>query len=82
MNRQRLKMFDVGSMWVSEREYAQRHGLARQTLCNWRHRDRKAGRDHALPGHPVYRRFGRAVRYWLGDQNSSDALFDHQESGR
>jgi hypothetical protein len=51
--------------WVSECEFARLHGLARQTLANWRHRDRKAGRDHALPGYPQYRRFGRCVRYWL-----------------
>lgn len=49
--------------WVSEREFAERHGLARQTLTQWRYQDRLAGRDSARPGFPAYRRFGRAVRY-------------------
>ena len=65
MNRQRQAVLEGEGRWVSEREYSQRHGLARQTLCNWRHRDRRAGRDSALPGYPVYRRFGKCVRYWL-----------------
>lgn len=51
--------------WVTEKVYAQVHGLSPQTLCNWRYRDRKAGRDHAEPGYPQYSYFGRAVRYWL-----------------
>lgn len=51
--------------WVTERVYAEYHGLARQTLTNWRYRDRKAGRNHAEPGYPQYSYFGRAVRYWV-----------------
>jgi len=51
--------------WVSEAVYAERHALAKQTLTNWRYRDHLAGRTQALPGFPVYRRFGRAIRYWL-----------------
>jgi hypothetical protein len=51
--------------WVTERVYAEIYGLNYQTLCNWRYRDRKAGRNCAPPGFPQYRRFGRAVRYWL-----------------
>jgi hypothetical protein len=51
--------------WVTEKLFADFHGLSRQTLCNWRYRDRKAGRDQAESGYPQYRRFGRAVRYWL-----------------
>jgi len=53
--------------WVTEAEYAQYAGLARQTLTNWRHQDRKAGRTEALQGFPRYRRFGRAVRYLADD---------------
>jgi hypothetical protein len=52
--------------WVSERTYAELHGLARQTLCNWRHQDKKASRG-PQPGKPLYKRFGAAVRYWLAD---------------
>ena len=51
--------------WIKEAEFASIHGLNRQTLCNWRYRDRKAGRTEALPGYPQYRYFGCAVRYWL-----------------
>jgi hypothetical protein len=51
--------------WVTEAEYAQKHRLARQTLTNWRFRDRRAGRKQAQPGYPIYRYFGGAVRYWL-----------------
>lgn len=49
--------------WVSARQLAAMLGLHPQTLANWRSRDRLAGRDHAAPGKPVYRRFGSAVRY-------------------
>ena len=51
--------------WIKEAEFASMHELSRQTLCNWRYRDRKAGRTQASPGYPQYRYFGRAVRYWL-----------------
>jgi hypothetical protein len=51
--------------WVTERTYAQVHGLTKGTLSNWRFRDRLAGRNEAAPGFPWYRHFGRAVRYWL-----------------
>ena len=44
-----------------------RHDFHPQTLANWRHKDRKAGRTEARPGYPVYRRFGKAVRYLLED---------------
>ena len=54
-----------GGRWVSERLYSEFTGLKPQSLCNMRYRDRKAGRDHSLPGYPLYRRFGRSVRYWL-----------------
>ncbi|MCS7316269.1 MAG: hypothetical protein NZ554_12420 [Bryobacteraceae bacterium] len=53
----------VASIWVTAREYARLTGLSMQTLANWRSQDRKAGRQEAAPGKPVYRRFGRAVRY-------------------
>lgn len=51
--------------WVSEAVYAHNYGISRQTLTNWRYQDRQAGRSVARDGYPVYRRFGRAVRYWL-----------------
>ncbi len=49
--------------WVSAKEYARLTGLSAQTLANWRSQDRKVGRQGAAPGKPVYRCFGRAVRY-------------------
>ena len=55
----------VGGRWVTEREYARIHGLAPQTLTNWRYRDRRAGRTEAAAGYPRYRYFGAAVRYWV-----------------
>ena len=53
--------------WVTEQAYADTFGLARQTLANWRYLDGQGGRSEAAPGYPVYRRFGRAIRYWLDD---------------
>jgi hypothetical protein len=58
--------------WVTERVYAEVYGLSRQTLTNWRYRDRLAGRSTAAPGQPVYRTFGRAVRYLI--EASDDAI--------
>ena len=51
--------------WVTEKVYAEIHGMSRQTLANWRHADLKAGRNQAEHGKPAYRRFGRAVRYFV-----------------
>ena len=51
--------------WVTDRTYSELHAISRQTLANWRARDRRAGRTGAAPGYPVYRYYGRAVRYWL-----------------
>ena len=51
--------------WVSEKVYSELHSISRQTLTNWRYRDRLAGLSEAAPGYPRYKRFGRAVRYWL-----------------
>jgi hypothetical protein len=51
--------------WVTEKTYSAAYSICKQTLTNWRYRDRLAGRAGALPGYPVYRRFGRAIRYWL-----------------
>jgi hypothetical protein len=51
--------------WVTEATFSEIHGISRQTLANWRYRDRQAGRVGAASGYPVYKRFGRAVRYLL-----------------
>lgn len=51
--------------WVNTRTFADITGLSPQTLTNWRYEDGKAGRKSASEGYPTYRRFGRAVRYWL-----------------
>ena len=47
-----------------------------QTLANWRYRDRMAGRSGALPGYPQYRRFGRAIRYWIEDEQNGGAVMN------
>ncbi|MDW8356191.1 MAG: hypothetical protein RMK57_16855 [Bryobacterales bacterium] len=52
--------------WISANELAALLGLHPTTLGNWRSEDLRAGRDHAAPGKPLYRRFGAAVRYALG----------------
>lgn len=49
--------------WVSDLEYSEQYGIHRQTLANWRAKDRKAGRSSAPPGFPTYKYFGRCVRY-------------------
>ena len=51
--------------WVREQVYASHYLIARQTLVNWRYKDRQAGRTTARAGYPIYRYFGKAVRYWL-----------------
>jgi hypothetical protein len=53
--------------YVKETIYARMAGLSPQSLRNWRHRDRQAGRTEAAPGYPRYRYFGGAVRYLLSD---------------
>lgn len=57
--------------WMTAQSYARLYHLHPQTLANWRHQDRKAGRSEARPGYPHYRRFGGAVRY-LADNRSPD----------
>lgn len=57
----------VFGRWVTEQVYSAHTSITRQTLTNWRYKDRLAGRSAALPGYPVYRKFGNAVRYWLDD---------------
>jgi hypothetical protein len=57
--------------WVSEKVYGPAHEIQLQTLRNWRYLDRQAGRTHAAPGFPVYRRFGRAVRYLIDDSQEA-----------
>jgi hypothetical protein len=56
-----------GGKWVTESVFANISGLARQSLTNWRARDRKVGRQQAALGYPQYVYFGGAVRYWLPD---------------
>jgi DNA-binding transcriptional regulator YiaG len=54
--------------WVTAAEFAAFAGVSVQTLANWRWKDRRAGRDGPGPGKPIYRRFGRAVRYFLPEE--------------
>lgn len=69
---------DPAMRFVTEAKYAELRSLARQTLSNWRYRDRMAGRNHALPGYPTYRYFGTAVRYVLEDADAIRGLLDTQ----
>src|SRR4051812_44051108 len=38
--------------WVTELEYSKLHSIGKQTLCNWRYKDNRAGRTEAQPGYP------------------------------
>jgi hypothetical protein len=58
-----------GVRWVSEKVFAEIHGLSRQTLTNWRYKDRRAGRSEAPAGFPQYRYFGSTVRYRLDEED-------------
>jgi hypothetical protein len=51
--------------WTTARRYSRFFDVDEQVLANWRYRDKKAGREQALPGYPQYRRFGKAVRYFV-----------------
>ena len=51
--------------WVTEASYSEIYSISRQTLANWRYRDRRSGRTEAPSGFPKYRRFGKAIRYLL-----------------
>jgi hypothetical protein len=53
--------------WVTAMVYAKIFALSEGTLATWRFQDKNAqpAREAALPGYPVYRRFGRSIRYWL-----------------
>jgi non-ribosomal peptide synthetase component F len=64
---ERLEEPSRAGRWVTAAEYAAFAGVSVQTLANWRWQDRKAGRDGPAPGKPLYRRFGRAVRYFLAE---------------
>lgn len=59
--------------WISAREFSRLTGISPQTLANWRYQDRLAGREGPLPGYPLYRRFGGAIRYYLDPQLVSPA---------
>jgi hypothetical protein len=54
---------DLKNRWVTAAIYAEIFGLSEQTLANWRHQDRRAGRTEPRSGYPRYRYFGSAVRY-------------------
>jgi len=56
--------FEYEGIWVTPREFARMFGLTEQGLANARSRERKTGRR--LPGAPVWRKFGRSVRYFVG----------------
>jgi hypothetical protein len=62
---------EQGGRWVSGRIYAAVRGLAEQTLINWRYQDRVLGLTGARPGFPIYRRWGRVVRYFLPNEDAT-----------
>jgi hypothetical protein len=59
--------------WVTEKAFSDLTAIPRQTLANWRSRDRAAGRAGAAPGYPEYRRFGRAIRYRIEREQNGGA---------
>jgi hypothetical protein len=63
--------------WVPTHVYAERFGLNAATLANKRHHDLQAGRSGPLPGEPIYRRFGRIVRYWIAGDEHETAVAVH-----
>ncbi len=67
--------------WITTRELAARLGLSRATLANWRSADLRAGRLGAAPGRPVYRRFGRAVRYAVSAATGEPILAEAPQQG-
>lgn len=56
---------DGDGSWITEKDFARTYKLSPRTLTNWRYRDRKEGRTEAAPGYPIYKYFGRSVRYFL-----------------
>jgi hypothetical protein len=63
----------IPGLWVTERVYAEIHSLTKNTLANWRWRDRRAGRKEAEEGKPQYKRFGHSVRYWVSGESAAAA---------
>lgn len=58
--------------WAPDTVYAAHFSISRGTLANKRHFDLVAGRSGPLPGEPIYRRFGRIIRYWIaGDEHET-----------
>lgn len=51
--------------WVRPQTFAELIDVCPQHLANLRTEDRKAGR--ILPNHPVWRKFGGGIRYWVGE---------------
>jgi hypothetical protein len=55
--------WEFEGVWVTPKQFARMFGLSEQGLANARSRERKTGRRP--PDAPVWRRFGRSVRYWV-----------------
>jgi hypothetical protein len=49
--------------WVTPRQYAQLFQLSEQGLANARSRERRTGQRD--PNAPIWRKFGKAVRYFV-----------------
>lgn len=50
-------------LWVTPKQFAALFGLGVQSLANQRSRERRLGRRD--PDAPIWRRFGRSVRYFI-----------------
>jgi len=58
--------WDSEGIWLTPKQFARMFGLSEQTLANARSRERKTGRR--TPGAPIWRKFGRSVRYFVGPE--------------
>lgn len=62
---QSAAILQAGGRWITARDYSELHSIPVKSLDAWRYRDHLQGRTTAAEGYPVYRRFGRSIRYWV-----------------
>jgi hypothetical protein len=53
----------LNGLWVTPKRFAELFGLGVQSLANQRSRERRLGRRD--PNAPIWRRFGRSIRYFI-----------------
>lgn len=56
----------LNGLWVTPKQFAALFGLGVQSLANQRSRERRLGRCD--PEAPIWRKFGRSVRYFIPRQ--------------